>query len=174
MGMLDPPLSITMLTDTTRHCADAVLSFSNEITLVARVAAPLLDFTSAWARSNSSYDFLIAQTFPPSWCSLHRPVISLPSPAGHWVYSAVNPLEPDGYPVTCHRGCGRDSLDPATTSRKVKITCLLCRSSCEVKLTDVDGWTPLGRKEIVKVPFPPTACEDRLESSKGAKCTWAA
>ena len=146
-----------------RHCADAVLSFSHEITLVASVAAPLLDFASTWAQSSSDYDFIIARAFPPSWCSLHRPVLSRPDPASHSVYSAIDPLEPDGCPVICHRGCGCEHLDPTTISQKVKVKCILCCSTCEVKVTEVNGRTHLGRRNILKVVFP----------AKRAETNWA-
>ena len=105
-GCVTSPLSCQILTHNGRHCAEAVLSFSNKITLVGSVAALVLDFAAAWVQSSSEYDFLVAQTFPPSWCSLHRPVLSLGDPASHWVYSAVDPLEPNGSPVFCHWGCG--------------------------------------------------------------------
>lgn len=145
-----------MLTHVARHCADAVLSFSNEITLVASVAVPLLEFVSIWVQSNCDYDFIASQSFPPSWCSLRRPVISLPNPRGDWVYSAIDPLEPDGELVFCHNNCGRENLDPETLSKKVKIKCTLCGSTCEVKKTEKDHRTPLGRKEMIKVQFPQT------------------
>jgi len=124
--------------------------------LVGSVAGPLLDFASLWVQSNSGYDFIVSKTFPPSWCSVHRPVISQPNPIRHMVYSAVDPLEPDGHPVFCHWGCGRENLDPNTCHRKVKIKCTLCNSTCEVKKTDDDARTPHGRKDIIKVAFPPT------------------
>ena len=138
----------------TRHCADAVLSFANEVTLVARVTAPLLDFVSIWAQSSSDYDFIVAQAFPPSWCSLHRPVLSQQNPVRHSVYAAIDPLEPDGCPVICHRGCGREHLEPTVLSQKVKIKCILCQSTCEVKVTDGKVRTTLGRKDIYKAMFP--------------------
>jgi hypothetical protein len=159
LGMYDHVAIPHPLTPGTRHCAEAVLSFSNEVTLVGSIGAPLLDFAAAWAESNSDYDFIIARTFPPSWCSLHRPVISLRSPASHWVYSGIDPLEPDGLPVRCHRGCGLHNLDPCQTSRKVKITCRSCHSTCEVGVTEVSSRTALGRREILKVAFPPPDAE---------------
>jgi hypothetical protein len=158
-----------MLTHETRHCADAILSFSNEITLVANIVAPLLDFASTWVQSNSNYDFIIAGAFPPTWCSIHRPVLSLPDPVSHWVYSAVDHLEPDGCLVICHRGCGREHLDPASASKKVKVTCLLCHSTCEVKVTEVNGRMPLGRKGILKVAFPTTRAETNWSPPKEPK-----
>ena len=123
--------------------------------MVSRVVAPLLDFASTWVQSISDYDFIIAQTFPPAWCSIHRPVLSRPDPVNHMVYSAIDPLEPDGHPVFCHRGCGRDNLQPAVRSQGVKVKCILCHSTCEVKGTEVDTRTPLGQKGIHKVGFPP-------------------
>ena len=145
-----------ILTHGARHCADAVLSFSNEITLVGGIAAPLLDFVSMWVQSNSDYDFIIGQTFPPTWCSLRRPVLSLQATMSHWVYTAIDPLEPDGHPVICQNGCGRENLDPDAQSKKVRIKCLLCQSTCEVKVSEIDSRTPLGRKGIMKAQFPPT------------------
>ena len=145
-----------ILTHGARHCADAVLSFSNEITLVAGIAAPLLDFVLMWVQSNSDYDFIIGQTFPPTWCSLCRPVLSLQATKSHWVYSAIDLLEPDGHPVISQNGCDHENLDPDTQSKKVRIKYLLCQSTCGVKVTEIDTQTPLGRKGIMKVLFPQT------------------
>ena len=171
-GYVTSPPSCHILTHSGRHCAEAVLSFSNEITLVGSVAAPVLDFAAAWVQSSSGYDFLVAKTFPPSWCSLHRPVLSLGNPVSHWVYSAVDPLEPNGSPVFCHWGCGREHLDPNPTSQMVKITCKQCRSTCKVKVTGVGARTALSRKNISKVEFP--AIQAKAEwsppmESKGVK-----
>ena len=158
-GMLGPTHIPHVLTHVTRHCADAVLSLSNEITLVASVAAPLLDFASIWAWSNSGYDFLVSQAFPPSWCSLHRPVISLPNPVSYSVYSAIDPLEPNGSPIRCHRGCGCDNLHPNVIGQRVKVKCLLCRSTCEVNTSESKARTAPGRKGIQKAAFPTTWAE---------------
>ena len=151
----------------TRHCADAILSFAQEITLVASVAAPLLDFASTWVQSGSDYEFIIARAFPPTWCSLHRPVLSRPDPVSHWVYSGIDPLEPDGYPVVCHRGCGREHLDPSIPSKTVKIRCILCHSTCEVNATKVNARTTLGRMGIHKVKFPTTRAVTDWSPPKG-------
>ena len=48
-GCITSPPSCQILTHNSRHCAEAVLSFSNEITLVGSVAAPVLDFAAAWS-----------------------------------------------------------------------------------------------------------------------------
>jgi len=169
MGRLGSPLFPQMLIQKPRHLTEAVLSFANEITLVADVAAPLLDFALMWVQSNSSLDFIISQSFPPSWCSLHRPVLSLQETRSHWVYSAIDPLEPDGQPVCCHSGCGRENLDPETLSKKVKIRCIFCRSICEVKVTQVDIRTPLGRKGLLKVPFPTSQAWTEWTFQQGPK-----
>ena len=166
MGMIHPPTHYHVLTHNTRHCADAILSFSNEVTLVSRVSAPLFDFAAIWAQSCSDYDFIIAQAFPPSWCSIHRPVLSRQDPVRHSVYAAIDPLEPDGRLVFCHRGCGREHLEPVATSQKVKIKCLLCRSTCEVGETEVKGRTSLSQKGIYKTDFPVKRAETNWNPPK--------
>lgn len=165
--MSGPTTSSHLLIRDTSHCAEAILSLSNEITLVGSVAAPLLDFASTWAQSNSSYDFIIARAFPPSWCSLHRPVISLRDPMSHWVYSAIDPLEPNGQLVLCHRGCGRDNLQPTVITQTVKIRCIHCQSTCEVRATAVDARTPIGRSGILKVAFPTQQAETNWNPPRG-------
>jgi len=111
---------------------------------------------SIWVQSHCDYDFIVAWAFPPSWCSLCCPVLSLSNPCSHWVYLAVNPLEPNGQLVFCYSSCGHESLDPDVLSKKVKIKCLLCGSTCEVKVTEKDSQTPLSRKDMIKVQFPQT------------------
>lgn len=56
MGKLGHTPFFQTLTCMARQCTDAILSFSNEITLVGSVAAPLLDFASLWVQSNSDYN----------------------------------------------------------------------------------------------------------------------
>ena len=117
-----------------------------------------------WVQSRSDYDFLAAQAFPHTCCSLHWPVILWPDPLTHSVYSAIDPLESDGHPVLCRKGCGHDNLTPEVLSTKVKIRCLMCHSTCEAKLMKVDAYISLQRKDIHKASFPTTQAGTNLRS----------
>ena len=137
-----------------RHCAEGVLSFANEKTIVGDIAGVLANFAAAWAQTNSDFDSLVAMTMPPSWTRRHLPVIS--TRLGHVLYIDYNPLEPEGKVVRCPVDCekGYATRSPHTKTFTY-VTCLNCNLSCTVKhATPPDRRSMLGRAGIVKAPFP--------------------
>ena len=135
------------------HCADAVLSFSNNITIVSDVALPLANFALRWVQSNSDYDTIVASAFTPSWASLHRPVLSR-LPSTHTLYIGVDPLEPNGQLIRCHQGCGREFLEHDRQKKLLKVECKFCGSQGEMKPPSILPGTILGRKFLLKVEYP--------------------
>jgi len=75
------------------HCADAVLSLSNNATIFGEVAAPLVDFAARWAQSPSDYDFIVSATLNTEWASKHHPVLSR-ADHSHFVYTQYRRWEP--------------------------------------------------------------------------------
>lgn len=140
---------------TVRHCADAVLSFANKATVVSRMMTRLMEFICQWAQTPSDYDVLIAHAFSAEWAQDHLPVLS--RKGEHVMYTGWNPIEPEGLPLFCHnRGCGVENRVWERRKTKVHLTCLACGSTCSLDAPHaLDMTTPLGRREMLKVGFPP-------------------
>ena len=138
-----------------RHCADAVLSFANKATVVSRMMAKLMDFIVQWAQTPSDYDILIAKTITAEWAQEHLPVLS--RDGAHVMYTGYNVVEPDGRPLVCHNtDCGVENrVWEQKRNGKIRLCCLSCRSKCTVDQVALDTTTTLGRRELLKVSFPP-------------------
>ncbi|KAF9781086.1 hypothetical protein BJ322DRAFT_1023203 [Thelephora terrestris] len=135
------------------HCADAVFSLANIVTLVGEVAADLTRFVALWVQTPSGYDFLISRAFDGRWCNDHRPVISR-KVDGHIAYDMFSLERPGGQVVLCHRNCGQ-LLKYRPKGSKVRFSCPGCGSSTTTPKITSDRATCLGRRDIVKAPFPP-------------------
>lgn len=137
------------------HCADAVLSLSNNATVVGEVAAPLVDFAARWAQSPSDYDFIISATLNAEWASQHHPVLSRAN-HGHFVYTRYRRWEPEGKIVRCCQNCSEGVTMKDRNTNTVRFICEGCGLRCSVQksLTDLDKSTPLGKRSFVKVDFP--------------------
>jgi hypothetical protein len=135
-----------------RHCADAVLSLSNRKTVVGTVASVSAEFMARWVQSPSDYDYLIASTMPYSWVTAHRPVLSTHQ-HGHVLYSNFTFREPNGMVVVCHSNCTQPP-DYHPTKNNVRFTCYECNSRCTTGKYVTDRTTTLGRKSLIKVPYP--------------------
>lgn len=101
-------LSFSLVADS--HCADAVLSLANKITLVGDVVDALLSFTALWVQTPSDYDVLVAKSFSAEWTRAHEPVISRKGDAGHTLYTRFSVAQPGGMLVLCHRMCHQQIL----------------------------------------------------------------
>jgi len=140
------------------HCADAVLSLANKITLVGDVSDALLKFTALWVQTPSDYDILVAKSFPAQWAAAHQPVFSrytdpertIPE---HTLYTRFSLARPGGALVVCHLSCNQQ-LFFRQEKEKVKIVCLGCRSRCKVPVVRSDG-SFLGSVDIIKARYPP-------------------
>jgi hypothetical protein len=134
-----------------RHCADTVLSFTNQNTVKARVAGPLIDFTSQWVQSPSDYDFLIASSMKPEWAAVHKPVIS--RNGSHTLYTQFQMSQPNGKLVICHRMCGAE-LEMKIRKNNVVFQCPSCHSTCRTPKHKSDGRILLQRRGLTRVSYP--------------------
>jgi len=139
---------------TDSHCADAVLSLANNITLVGDVTETLLKFTALWVQTPSDYDVLIAKSVPAQWAKIHQPVLSRHGDAGHTLYTKFSLAEPGGKRVVCHRTCDQ-VIFSRQDGKKVRMKCLGCDSRCVVPVVKSDKESFLGSVNITKVRYPP-------------------
>lgn len=82
----------------------------------------------------------------------HKPVLSTRT-QGHALYTKFNFAEPFGKLVLCHRMCS-GQLHSKAGRTTVKITCMTCGSTCTVPKVTTDRTTTLGRRRMVKIPYP--------------------
>jgi hypothetical protein len=134
------------------HCADAVLSFANNLTLVGDIASALTDFSTRWVQTPSDYDFLVAGTMSADWCLKHQPVLSR-NGQGHFLYSKFNIGRPGGMLVMCHLRCGK-LVKSRDIGKVVQYTCTKCDSRCTTERILTDQETTLGRCALVKAEYP--------------------
>jgi hypothetical protein len=135
-----------------RHCADAVISFSNPATVVSRVATTLAECTARWVQSTSDYDEIFAATMTSDWATWNKPVISRPG-VGHTLYTGYDIRHPDGRVPRCPSKCGLP-FDRKINPKSVRLTCPKCGRKTHVPKVKSNFDTPLGRRNIVKTPFP--------------------
>lgn len=136
------------------HCADAVLSLANKVTVVGDVAETLLKFTALWVQTPSDYDVLIAKSVSAQWAKVHQPVISRHGDAAHTLYTKFSLAEPGGKQVVCHRSCDQ-VISSKQVKEKVRMMCLGCKSKCVIPVVRSDQETFLAKVNLIKVRFPP-------------------
>ena len=93
-------LHLCVYLHTPSHCADAVVSLANNMTVVGEVATVLVDFTVQWVQLPSNYDFLVASTIDKKWALQHRLVISRKG-HGYILYTKYLYQEPHGQLIFC-------------------------------------------------------------------------
>lgn len=140
-----------------RHCADAVLSLSNRITVVGDVASPLVEFITKWIQTPSGYDVLFARTIPTHWARAHKLVLSrrIDGKPYHELYTAFDVTEPNRELARCHQGCGIESRVSAARGSRIEISCLKCGSSSLITKVKEDTSTVIGAASLVKTPYLP-------------------
>lgn len=138
-----------------RHCADAVVSCADNSNVVGEIATRLVDFTSRWIRSASrDFDIIAASTLDQEWVLRHKPVLSSKC-FGHRLYSKIQPAEPDGKLVLCHRMCSAIvHAEVNAKSTGVKFTCTGCGSTCATPNNKKLKTTPLSRRGLVNTVYP--------------------
>jgi hypothetical protein len=137
-----------------RHCADAVLSFARNSTIVSMISTTLLEFVSRWTSTSSGYDFLIAHTMPAEWVEIYAPVISRRA-TGHVLYDKFCLGRPFGMILVCHWGCNGPVDFTLHSKDGLRIKCPQCDSRSTIPPPWTDRQTTLGRRKLVKVAYPP-------------------
>jgi len=135
-----------------RHCADAVVSLANDVTLVSEVASNLAEFITRWIQSASDIDTIVGSTFPAKWARDHQPVVSTRD-CGHTLYTKFDVKEPNGQLVLCHRMCGSE-MRAKPGKENVRFTCYKCMSRCSVPRLEPDLRTYLGRRDLIRTAYP--------------------
>lgn len=154
------------------HCAEAMLSLSNQTTVISNVMFPVTAFVKQWVQTNSTFDSIVARTMPPEWASKHLPVLS--QGTVHHLYKAFDPLEPKGEVVICHRGCGIENRKWDTRGTTIKITCRSCNSTCIIPKEKPDSSSVLGSHGLVKVAYPVQQAKTTWLFNTGGDSTKAA
>src|SRR5579872_3460601 len=135
------------------HCADAVVSLANKVTIVGEVSSELQKFAARWVQSASTdYDVIVATTFRKGWLTNHELVISTPS-AGHMLYSEWTSLYPNGREVVCLNGC-QPNMKYRARGPKTRFMCRHCKSVGWVKLTPPAKPQLLDKYSLVKTKYP--------------------
>ena len=109
------------------------------------------EFTLAWVQTASNYDYLIARTVRSDWAAAHLPVIS--RRGVHHLYTAYSFTEPAGEIIKCPYDCGVENRG-WDVGKSIKIVCRRCKGSCSFPKVNLDTWTFLGNRGLIKVKFP--------------------
>ena len=142
----------TQILTVCRHCADAVISFAIPSTLVARLAATLVDCAARWIQSRSDYDAIFAALISPAWATVNKPVVSRRG-QGHKVYVGYDIRHPDGKLPQCPSQCNLP-LGHHVNTHAIRLVCPKCHAKTNVEKVLPTSKTALGRQKLVKADFP--------------------